>query len=203
MCVGVRLRGDLQEVGYPPGRPPSEQITPISDIQAKLTRGLIKGLLKCQCAMHSGKVATEEVNNLVDKILGRQPEHPPVIKILTLLVLVKQSHLITELMENCFNDTNYEKLSVEKLKMIFGETFPDKVINKISKRKWLLSPPTLFFNGLHENFHKDIIMPFKESEEPIGTGSYGKVYEVEIHPSYQRFVKVDPKNPVRFPPPVT
>lgn len=199
-CVGVGLRAELQQVGYPPGRLSSEQITPITEIHAKLTGEVIERLLSCQCAMHSARIITGGVGNLVNKILGLQPECPPAIKILTLLVLVKQSHLIIELMENCFNDTNYEELSVNRLKVIFGNTFSNKAISKISKRKWLLNPPTLFCDGLHEHFRKDVVMPFNESEEPIGTGSYGKVYEVEIHPSYQRFVKEDPNNPVRFPP---
>lgn len=68
---------------------------------------------------------------------------------------------------------------------------------KISERKWRLNPPILVCDGMHENFHKDIVMPFNESEARIGTGSYRDVYEVEIHPSYQRLLKVDPNKPVQ------
>lgn len=199
-CVGVGLRGELQRVGYPPGSSSEKQIIPITEIQAKLTREVIKGLLDCPCEMNDDKAVPGDVDRLVDKILGNHPACPPAIKILALLVLVKQSHLIIKLMEHRFNDTNYEQLSVERLTELFKENVLEPTtIRKISERKWRLNPPVLVCDGLHENFQTDIMMPFDQSKEPIGTGSYGRVYEVEIHPSYQRLVEEDLNNPVRFP----
>lgn len=108
-CVGSRLRDDLGTVGYPPGVSSGKQIIPITEIHIRFTKAVIEELLTCRCAKHlptRAKVITGGVDDLVDKILGNRPECPPAIKIVALLVLVKESHLIIDLMEHRFNDTN-------------------------------------------------------------------------------------------------
>lgn len=194
-CIAVRLRKELKDAGYPPENPSEKQIIPINEITSRLTRENITNLLTCSCKTHCStrdSVHRLGVDRCVDKILGNpaHPEAPSAIKILALLILVKQSHLILDLMEHRVFDTSYEQLSEFRLRDFFQEMLPGTA-KRISERKWRLNPPILVSDGMHENFHKDMIMPFAESEEPIGKGSYGNVYEVEIHPSYQRLVTVD------------
>lgn len=203
-CIGLGLRDQLKSAAYPPRSecPSQKQIIPITEISYRLTRDAITELLNCPCEAHRIQASNHNLNitridSYVNKILGipTNPETFPAIKILALLILVGESHLILELIAYNVYDPNYEQLSADNLQR-YVEEIPLETAQKISRQKWRLNPPVLMRNGIHENFDKNIVMPFRQSDTPIGSGSYGEVYEIEIHPSYQRLVAVNENEPV-------
>lgn len=203
-CRASNLRDQLKRATYPPKNehPSLKQIIPIDEIERLLVKEEIIKLLNCQCESHQARASADllynsKVESYANKILGISTDRPafPAIKILALLIRVGQSPFIVDLIEHGIYDPNYKELYTENIEQLIEGISPE-IAHKISRWKWSLNPPVLENDGLHENFDKKTIMPFDQPKKVIGAGSSGKVYELEIHPSYQKLVKYQTGGPV-------
>lgn len=103
------------------------------------------------------------------------------IMIFSILILIRQPSTIATFIER--DELQDRKLPFEL--RILEKEFPPACAQEFYEKQWEFTAPGFFRGTLIRALNENVVLPFIK-DEMIGEGSFGKVYEIKLHPDNQK-----------------